>query len=58
VEIVIGVFLIISGIIGLIVYGFVLGLGSVIIFMCLISGFSVVCHGFQRLQRMKEGGEI
>ena len=58
VEIVIGVFLIITGIIGLIVSGFELGSGSAIIFICLTSGFSAVCHGFQRLQRMKEGGEI
>jgi len=42
----------------LIVFGFESGLGSAIIFICLTFGFSALCHGFQRLQRMKEGGEI
>ena len=52
----------IAGIVGLIIYGLdlveITGLGLVIIFICLTTGFSAVIHGFQGLRRMKEGGDI
>jgi hypothetical protein len=58
IEISLGVYLIIVGIIILVVYGFEIGLSLAITFICITTGFSAVCHGFQRLQRMKQGAEI
>jgi len=61
-EIVIGVFLMIAGIVGLIAYvlGWVeiTGLELAIILFCLTFGFSAIIHGFQRLQSIQQGGQI
>jgi hypothetical protein len=60
VEIMIGAFLMIAGIVGSIAYslGWVenTGLGLAITLVCLMFGFLAVRHGFQRLQSIRQGG--